>query len=222
MCLRTSLPARSCPSFSTMATPKQIHCRSRSFWRRRWGPPSEGPAWRGDDGAPREGAPRTEPGKAAEGPRREEGPAQGSDHRSPASPQIPQPGAPLPGVRHGGQRRLSQVLRVHQEPSAHAGRRLDSYLRAPLEHELVREPQLGESRRRFLDGDQLTLADCRLLPKLHIVDTVCAHFRGAPIPAELRGVRRYLDSALQVKEFKYTCPHSAEILAAYRTAVRPR
>ena len=48
--------------------------------------------------------------------------------------------------------------------------RLDSYLRAPLEHELVRQPQLRESRRRFLDGDQLTLADCGLLPKLHIVD----------------------------------------------------
>uniref|UniRef100_A0A8C9KQ42 Chloride intracellular channel 3 n=1 Tax=Panthera tigris altaica TaxID=74533 RepID=A0A8C9KQ42_PANTA len=46
----------------------------------------------------------TEPGKDAEGPRREEGLAQGSDHRSPTSPQIPQPGAPLPGVRHGGQR----------------------------------------------------------------------------------------------------------------------
>lgn len=52
--------------------------------------------------------------------------------------------------------------------------------------------------------------------------TVCAHFRQAPIPAALRGVRRYLDSALQEKEFKYTCPHSAEILAAYRPAVRPR
>lgn len=100
--------------------------------------------------------------------------------------------------------------------------RLDGYLRTPLEHELEREPQLRESRRRFLDGDQLTLADCGLLPKLHIVDTVCAHFRQAPIPAELRGVRRYLDSALQEKEFKYTCPHSAEILAAYRPAVRPR
>ncbi|XP_045052635.2 chloride intracellular channel protein 3 isoform X1 [Desmodus rotundus] len=50
--------------------------------------------------------------------------------------------------------------------------RLDSYLRAPLEHELVRQPQLRESRRRFLDGDQLTLADCGLLPKLHIVDCV--------------------------------------------------
>nr|XP_010952788.1 PREDICTED: LOW QUALITY PROTEIN: chloride intracellular channel protein 3 [Camelus bactrianus] len=78
------------------------------------------------------------------------------------------------------------------------------------------------ARRRFLDGDQLTLADCGLLPKLHVVNTVCAHFRQAPIPDELRGLRRYLDSALQEKEFKYTCPHSAEILAAYRPAVRPR
>ena len=43
-----------------------------------------------------------------------------------------------------------------------------------------------------------------------------------PIPAELGGVRRYLESALQVKEFKYTCPCSAEILAAYRMAVHPR
>ncbi|XP_059514622.1 chloride intracellular channel protein 3 [Myotis daubentonii] len=100
--------------------------------------------------------------------------------------------------------------------------RLDGYLRAPLDDELAREPQLQESRRRFLDGDQLTLADCGLLPKLHIVDTVCAHFRGAPIPAQLRGVRRYLDSALQEKEFKYTCPHSSEILAAYRPVVHPR
>ncbi|KAJ8797573.1 chloride intracellular channel protein 3 [Balaenoptera ricei] len=100
--------------------------------------------------------------------------------------------------------------------------KLDSYLRAPLEHELAREPQLRESRRRFVDGDQLTLADCGLLPKLHIVNTVCAHFRQAPIPAELCGVRRYLDNALQEKEFNYTCPHSAEILAAYRPAVRPR
>ncbi|KAM4877860.1 chloride intracellular channel protein 3 [Thomomys bottae] len=100
--------------------------------------------------------------------------------------------------------------------------RLDSYLRTPLEHELAREPQLRESRRRFLDGDQFTLADCGLLPKLHIVDTVCAHFRQAPIPAELCGLRSYLDNALQEKEFKYTCPHRAEILAAYRAAVHAR
>lgn len=27
----------------------------------------------------------------------------------------------------------------------------------------------GQSNRKFLDGDELTLADCNLLPKLHIV-----------------------------------------------------
>lgn len=48
--------------------------------------------------------------------------------------------------------------------------RLDRYLRTPLDHELAQEPRLPESRRRFLDGDQFTLADCSLLPKLHIVD----------------------------------------------------
>ncbi|XP_006163378.1 chloride intracellular channel protein 3 isoform X1 [Tupaia chinensis] len=100
--------------------------------------------------------------------------------------------------------------------------RLDRYLRTPLEHELAQEPQLPESLRRFLDSDQLTLADCSLLPKLHIVDTVCAHFRQAPIPAELQAVRRYLASALQEREFKYTCPHPAELVAAYRPAVHPR
>ncbi|XP_038623885.1 chloride intracellular channel protein 3 [Tachyglossus aculeatus] len=99
--------------------------------------------------------------------------------------------------------------------------KLDGYLSSPLGHELEREPGLAQSRRRFLDGDRLTLADCGLLPKLHIVDTVCAHFRQAPIPAELQGLRRYLANALQVKEFKYTCPPSAEILAAYKPVVRP-
>ncbi|GAB1286070.1 Chloride intracellular channel protein 3 [Apodemus speciosus] len=120
----------------------------------------------------------------------------------------------LPSSRTRCPHRTMQLLR--------ALTRLDSYLRAPLDHELAQEPHLRESRRRFLDGDQFTLADCSLLPKLHIVDTVCAHFRQLPIPAELSSVRRYLDSALQEKEFKYTCPHSAEILAAYQPAVHPR
>lgn len=47
--------------------------------------------------------------------------------------------------------------------------KLDEYLSAPLEHELAQDPHLRASHRRFLDGDQLTLADCNLLPKLNIV-----------------------------------------------------
>ncbi|NXF94342.1 CLIC3 protein, partial [Eubucco bourcierii] len=98
--------------------------------------------------------------------------------------------------------------------------KLDEYLSAPLEHELAQDPHLRASHRHFLDGDQLTLADCNLLPKLNIVQVVCQHYRGFGIPKELQAVWRYLGSASQTKEFKYTCPSSEEIIQAYRTVVR--
>lgn len=49
---------------------------------------------------------------------------------------------------------------------------------------------------------------------------VCQHYRGSGIPKELQAVWRYLGSASQTKEFKYTCPSSEEIIQAYRTVVR--
>lgn len=99
--------------------------------------------------------------------------------------------------------------------------KLDKYLVTPLEYELVRDPHLALSKRRFLDGDQLTLADCSLLPKLNIVNVVCQHYRQLGIPKELRGLWRYLDNAAEIKEFKYTCPNTEEIIQAYRGVVRP-
>ncbi|XP_061867202.1 chloride intracellular channel protein 3 [Colius striatus] len=98
--------------------------------------------------------------------------------------------------------------------------KLDEYLSAPLQHELAQDPQLRASQRRFLDGDQLTLADCNLLPKLNIVQVVCQHFRRLGIPRELRGVWRYLGNAGETKEFKYTCPSVEEIIQAYRPVAR--
>ncbi|KAM9521846.1 chloride intracellular channel protein 3 isoform 1-T1 [Guaruba guarouba] len=62
---------------------------------------------------------------------------------------------------------------------------LDEFLSAPLEHELAHEPHLRASRRRFLDGDQLTLADCNLLPKLNIVQVSAG--TSALYPAALPG-----------------------------------
>ncbi|KAJ0057099.1 hypothetical protein NL108_002024, partial [Boleophthalmus pectinirostris] len=47
--------------------------------------------------------------------------------------------------------------------------KLDTYLTTPLDYELNQNPNLRESKRLFLDGDELTLADCNLLPKLNIV-----------------------------------------------------
>uniref|UniRef100_A0A8C4J6A2 Chloride intracellular channel protein 3 n=1 Tax=Dromaius novaehollandiae TaxID=8790 RepID=A0A8C4J6A2_DRONO len=99
--------------------------------------------------------------------------------------------------------------------------KLDDYLKAPLEHELARDPRLPVSQRRFLDGDQLTLADCNLLPKLNIVQVVCQHYRRFGIPKDLQGVWRYLNNAKETKEFKYTCPNDEEIVQAYRSVVRP-
>uniref|UniRef100_A0A7M4EXF7 Chloride intracellular channel 3 n=1 Tax=Crocodylus porosus TaxID=8502 RepID=A0A7M4EXF7_CROPO len=60
--------------------------------------------------------------------------------------------------------------------------KLDTYLRTPLEYELTQDPRLTVSRRRFLDGDQLTLADCSLLPKLNIVHV--SSWNGAEQAAE--------------------------------------
>uniref|UniRef100_A0A8B9FKK7 Chloride intracellular channel protein 3 n=1 Tax=Amazona collaria TaxID=241587 RepID=A0A8B9FKK7_9PSIT len=99
---------------------------------------------------------------------------------------------------------------------------LDEFLSAPLEHELAHEPHLRASRRRFLDGDQLTLADCNLLPKLNIVQVSAgtSHYRRFGIPKDLRGVWRYLNSARETKEFRYSCPSSEEIVQAYRSVVR--
>ena len=49
---------------------------------------------------------------------------------------------------------------------------LDDYLNTPLPEEIdanTRGDDDKRSRRKFLDGDELTLADCNLLPKLHVV-----------------------------------------------------
>uniref|UniRef100_A0A452UE53 Chloride intracellular channel protein 1 n=1 Tax=Ursus maritimus TaxID=29073 RepID=A0A452UE53_URSMA len=48
---------------------------------------------------------------------------------------------------------------------------LDNYLTSPLPEEVdeTSAEDEGISQRKFLDGNELTLADCNLLPKLHIV-----------------------------------------------------
>ncbi|CAH2316869.1 chloride intracellular channel 3 [Pelobates cultripes] len=99
--------------------------------------------------------------------------------------------------------------------------RLDKYLKTPLPYEEKMNPELKVSSRKFLDGDKLTLADCNLLPKLHIINIVCKHYRKFEIPAELMGLRRYLDNAAQLKDFTYTCPNEKEILLSYSSVVKP-
>lgn len=50
-------------------------------------------------------------------------------------------------------------------------KRLDDYLNSPLPEEIDHNSAetITVSKRRFLDGNQLTLADCNLLPKLQVI-----------------------------------------------------
>ncbi|XP_051983091.1 chloride intracellular channel protein 4-like isoform X1 [Xyrauchen texanus] len=96
-------------------------------------------------------------------------------------------------------------------------KRLDEYLQTPLLEEIdgnsTDDPD--PSTRGFLDGPDLTLADCNLLPKLHIMKVVARKYRGFEIPAGMTGVWRYLNSAYRREEFMNTCPADREIEFAY-------
>ncbi|XP_047432268.1 chloride intracellular channel protein 6-like [Mugil cephalus] len=95
--------------------------------------------------------------------------------------------------------------------------RLDEFLRTPLSEEIdaYASGDLPESSRSFLDGPELTLADCNLLPKLHILKVVAKKYRGFEIPAEMTRVWSYLNCAYQREEFTKTCPAEREIEFAY-------
>uniref|UniRef100_A0A8C6XIL9 Chloride intracellular channel 3 n=1 Tax=Naja naja TaxID=35670 RepID=A0A8C6XIL9_NAJNA len=89
-----------------------------------------------------------------------------------------------------------------------AFRKLDQYLNTPLDYELVRDPELVISRRRFLDGDQMTLADCNLLPKLNIVNVRRPEGSRAPVlplPSDYSGHPRASPGA----QFPTTSPLGA-------------
>ncbi|KAM8937645.1 chloride intracellular channel protein 5 isoform 2-T2 [Lycaon pictus] len=97
-------------------------------------------------------------------------------------------------------------------------KKLDDYLNNPLPEEIDANTHGDEdkrSRRKFLDGDELTLADCNLLPKLHVVKIVAKKYRNYDFPAEMTGLWRYLKNAYARDEFTNTCAADKEIESAY-------
>ncbi|XP_025895760.1 chloride intracellular channel protein 5 isoform X2 [Nothoprocta perdicaria] len=96
-------------------------------------------------------------------------------------------------------------------------KKLDDYLRTPLPEEIDANSTEEEkmSKRRFLDGDDLTLADCNLLPKLHVVKIVAKKYRNFEFPTEMTGLWRYLKNAYARDEFTNTCAADKEIEQAY-------
>ncbi|XP_077075684.1 chloride intracellular channel protein 5b [Siphateles boraxobius] len=101
-------------------------------------------------------------------------------------------------------------------------KKLDDYLNSPLPDEVDADSMEEEkaSNRKFLDGNDLTLADCNLLPKLHIVKVVAKKYRNYDIPSDLTGVWRYLNSADEQEEFMNTRAADNEIELAYQDVAK--
>ncbi|XP_003797143.1 chloride intracellular channel protein 6 [Otolemur garnettii] len=101
-------------------------------------------------------------------------------------------------------------------------KKLDDYLNSPLPDEVdaYSTEDITVSGRKFLDGDELTLADCNLLPKLHIIKIVAKKYRDFEFPSEMTGIWRYLTNAYARDEFTNTCPADQEIEHAYLDVAR--
>lgn len=97
-------------------------------------------------------------------------------------------------------------------------KRLDDYLNTPLQDEL--DQNICVSKRKFLDGNRLTLADCNLLPKLHVIKVAAKKYCSFEIPAQFTGVWRYLQNAHEREEFSQTCPADIEIEKTYLSVVK--
>ena len=69
---------------------------------------------------------------------------------------------------------------VYERNLLKALKKLDSYLNSPLPDEIdaYSTEEAAISGRKFLDGNELTLADCNLLPKLHIIKVCPSSFLG--------------------------------------------
>lgn len=69
------------------------------------------------------------------------------------------------------ERDQSLVCLVLEKGLTKALKKLDDYLNSPLPDEIDADSleEEKDSNRCFLDGNEFTLADCNLLPKLHIV-----------------------------------------------------
>jgi len=94
---------------------------------------------------------------------------------------------------------------------------LDHFLTKPLNYE--KEPinqQTGSSKRPFLDGQDLTMPDCIMLPKLYIMVTAGKLRKNWHLTEEeYPGIFRYLEAAKTRKEFIESCAEESEVDFAY-------
>jgi len=85
-----------------------------------------------------------------------------------------------------------------------------------LLQELLRVDRFLEERdTTFLCGDQMTFADCELLPKLQHIRVAAKAYKDLDLPHDLTFVWKYLKNGYSQKAFIESCPADQDIIAFY-------
>lgn len=83
----------------------------------------------------------------------------------------------------------------------------DAYLKSALLKKMEElESLLQSTDGFFMEGENLRLSDCSLLPKLLLVRVAAKELKGFEIPARLQGVWDYIHAGEKHAAFRDTCP----------------
>lgn len=71
----------------------------------------------------------------------------------------------------------------------------------------------------FLSGNEMTLIDCDVMPKLQHIRIAGKAYRNFEVPVELDSLWRYMRSCYETKAFKESCPYDQDIILHYEGKV---
>lgn len=76
---------------------------------------------------------------------------------------------------------------------------------------------------KFLSGNDMTLVDCDLMPKLQHVRIAGKAYRDFNFPSDLEYLWRYMNACYETKAFKESCPYDQDIILHYegKVALKP-
>jgi chloride intracellular channel protein 2 len=82
---------------------------------------------------------------------------------------------------------------------------------------------LEERNTKFLSGNEMTLIDCDVMPKLQHIRIACKAYRNFEIPTELDSLWRYMANCYETKAFKESCPYDQDIILHYegKVSIKP-
>jgi chloride intracellular channel protein 2 len=67
----------------------------------------------------------------------------------------------------------------------------------------------------FLSGNEMTLIDCDVMPKLQHIRIAGKAYRNFDIPSELDSLWKYMGNCYDTKAFKESCPYDQDIILHY-------